>query len=30
MDIKWQLTKLRDKDYMPNFLVVFIDWIRYL
>jgi len=29
MDIKYQLTKLRDKDWLPNILVDFIDWIRY-
>lgn len=27
--IHWELTKLRDKDYMPEIIVIFIDWIRY-
>ena len=25
----WKLTFLRDKKWMPWFLVKFIDWIRY-
>jgi len=27
--INWQLTLLRDKDWMPTFLVNIIDWMRY-
>jgi len=30
MNIKYQLTKLRDKDWLPNILVDLIDWLRYL
>lgn len=27
--IRWELTKLRDMQYMPEFMVRFIDWLRY-
>ena len=27
--IYWQLTLLRDKGWMPNFIVSIIDWFRY-
>jgi len=27
--IRWQLTLLRDKSWLPDFLVDFIDWLRY-
>ena len=27
--IRWQLTLLRDKSWLPMFLVDFIDWLRY-
>lgn len=27
--IRWELTKLRDMQHMPEFMVRFIDWLRY-
>lgn len=28
--IHWQLTLLRDRDWLPAMAVTLIDWIRYL
>lgn len=27
--IYWKLTHLRDKKFMPRFLVTILDWLRY-
>lgn len=27
--VRWKLTLLRDKDWIPEILVKFIDWLRY-
>ena len=28
-ELRWQLTLIRDIDWMPGFMVRFIDWLRY-